>query len=99
MASILLHLYTAANEFSSFRLPPVTPGPDYCLAHSSRPVEPPPPIRGMTWRCHIVLGKILLYAERCEAWCVVTLQPPIVSDGWAARDNQFHSDTHPTITV
>ncbi|GFY77859.1 hypothetical protein TNIN_73211 [Trichonephila inaurata madagascariensis] len=41
----LPHLYSATNEVSSFRTPLGTPGPECCLVHSLRPVEPPLPIR------------------------------------------------------
>ncbi|GFV36511.1 uncharacterized protein TNCV_2260301 [Trichonephila clavipes] len=45
--------------------------------------------RGMRQCCHIVLGKILHYAERCAIRCVVMVQPPIVSDGWMDTKNVF----------
>ncbi|GFY80169.1 hypothetical protein TNIN_318881 [Trichonephila inaurata madagascariensis] len=57
-------------------------------------------VKGLRQRFHIVLSKILHFEERCVARCVVMVQPPIVSNGWADTNNALsQSPTHPTITV
>ncbi|GFS78694.1 hypothetical protein TNCV_3148691 [Trichonephila clavipes] len=43
----------------------------------------------MRQRCHIVLGKILHYVERCIAHCVAMGQPPIVKNSWADTNNAY----------
>ncbi|GFY63315.1 hypothetical protein TNIN_471291 [Trichonephila inaurata madagascariensis] len=46
-------------------------------------------VRGMTQRCYIVVDKILHYAKRRVARCIIMLQPPVVSDVWADKNNAF----------